>query len=166
MNVTSFDQQKYALAPLFEAIIVGVSSPSFRYSEALRLDRAIREIEGQAAPSLRGGLYARLNQNQDALGPHSPEPLQSYHTVVQRHMHTLIVNKALLFLHRPWLGHILSQNIAEPLNSCFGISFSASIASAEALVENMSSALLECPHEAHRFWFFIFRMYSLIYFDL
>jgi len=107
-------------------------------------------------------LFARLNHHQDALGPHSPEPLQSFHTIVQRHTHTLIVNKALLFLHRPWLGHILSQNIAEPLNSCFGISFSASIASAEALVENMSSALLECPHEARSFWFFIFHTFSAV----
>jgi hypothetical protein len=98
-----------------------------------------------------------LHHSQDTLGPHSPEPPQSYHTVVQRHMHTLIINKALLFLHRPWLGHILSQHIAEPLNSHFSISFSASIASAEALVENMSSALIECPHEARSFWFFIFR---------
>lgn len=157
MNVTPFDQQKYALAPIFEAIIAGVSSPSFRYSEALRLDRAIREIEGQAPASLRGGLYARLNYNLVTLGPHSPEPPQSFHTIVQRHAHALIVNKALLFLHRPWLGHILSQNIAEPLNSCFGISFSASIASAEAMVENMASALLECPHEARSFYFFLFR---------
>jgi hypothetical protein len=77
-------------------------------------------------------------------------------------MHTLVVHKALLFLHRPWLGHILSQNIPEPLNSGFGISFSASIASAEALVENMSSALIECPHEARSFWFFIFREYHSI----
>jgi len=155
--MSAFNQQKYTLAPLFEAIVVGVSNPSFRYSEALRLDRAIREVEGQAPPSLRGGLYARLNHHQDTLGPHSPEPMHSLHTAVQRHMHTLVVNKALLFLHRPWLGHILSQNIPEPLNSGFGISFSASIASAEALVENMSSALIECPHEARSFWFFIFR---------
>jgi len=72
------------------------------------------------------------------------------------------VNKALLFLHRPWLGHILSQNVAEPLNSHFGISFSASIASAEALVENMSSILLECPHEARSFWFFLFHTFSAV----
>lgn len=161
MKVTPFDQQKYALAPLFEAILVGVSSPSFRYSEALRLDRAVREVEGQAPPSLRAGLFSRFSQRQDTLGPHTPEPLQTSHTIVQKHMHTLIVHKALLFLHRPWLGHILSLDLTEPLNSPFGISFSASIASAEALVLNMSSALAECPHEARSFWFFMFRKCDL-----
>lgn len=158
MKVSSFDQQKYALAPLCERILVGISSPDFRYSEALSLDRRVREVEGQAPAVLRSGMFSRLKRH-DTLGPHEPEPLAVAHTAVQRHMHTLIVHKALLFLHRPWLGHILSQKIQEPLNSCFGISFSASIASAEAIVENMSSALVECPHEARSFWFFMFREY-------
>jgi hypothetical protein len=77
-------------------------------------------------------------------------------------MLSLLVHKALLFLHRPWFAKILREANSEPLLSPNATSFTACITSSRRHTRIMKSILQYAPTLAHTWWFFAFHVSFLM----
>jgi hypothetical protein len=77
-----------------------------------------------------------------------------------RSMLSLLVHKALLFLHRPWFAKVLREGNSEPLLSPNATSFTACITSSRRHTRIMKSILQYAPTIAHTWWFFAFHVSS------
>jgi hypothetical protein len=131
------------------------------HARTMEFDRELRSVE-QSIPDFlrldgnRGLAAGQTEEGGGGLGSMENLPWTESHLIAQRHMLAVLINKAYLFLHRPWLVLALRERPEEPLKSTFASSFATCIRSAQAIGRMMQSLVLCCPHIASVWWFFAF----------
>lgn len=111
------------------------------YERVLQLDQRLRDLDKSIPPRLRveGAMKIEVSPG---------KPWAANHQILQAFLLSSLLHKNLLFLHRPWLDLLLRQDLPEPADSAFGLSFKTCIQSAHAIAQSMQSLMLYCPHEA------------------
>jgi Fungal specific transcription factor domain len=170
-STSTFHSIKQDMSDLFSYISIALGGPELpAYDVVLDLDRRCRNFETEAPPFLR---FDDRTDPFEGLEQY-PERLQ---LVAQKQsvldgllgrrvltlccsMLSLLVNKALLFLHRPWFAKILREGNSEPLLSPNAASFTVCITSSRSHTRIMKSILQYAPTMAHTWWFFAFHVSS------
>ncbi|KAH8916253.1 hypothetical protein BT69DRAFT_794956 [Atractiella rhizophila] len=125
-SADTFHNIRYELARFFADVSDALCNGS-TYDHVCKIDQRIRTIE-RTAPEflqLQDGVFNSIERFQ-AMGVSRDESKQ---IVAQQHMLSLLIHKALLYLHRPWFAKAL-QTDADPMNSPYVSSFVACVTSA------------------------------------
>ncbi len=166
-NREVFHALKYALGPLYAKInLLHCKEDSPTMAHIMSIDAEVRAFL-QKVPS-----WLLLGQDQENVASHggaaaafdadrrqSPTPPSVWqHILPQKHMLSLLIHKAILFLHRPFFSEA-TRKTSEPLLSPYSSSFAAAIGSARQHTLLFKSATESCP-SALKWWFFIFHLYT------
>ena len=154
-----FHAIKYQLCPLYNKINLLHSKDDLpEIHQVMAIDDELRQL----ARSLPSWLQLSLDwpiAGESATRPENvgiPEHHLA-HIIPQRHMLSLLIHKALLFLHRPFFAHTIQHSDGEPLLSLHASSFAAAIGSARQHTLLVRSAMAQCP-QALKWWFFMFHL--------